>query len=138
MNRGTNRGLTGPSLLFGLAAVWVLSLMSLLSGFTAWMGLKVGGFMTNLGFEWSREWDERSPGNLAALLVSSVLVIIALREVGCWGRRSLFLLGSLVVLFSAIPVLALWDIFWNPSLVFCGILFAWSLIALWIRPVSKS
>lgn len=138
MSHSAKKEFSGASLLFGLSAVWVLSLVALLSGFTSWMGMKMKSWLESSGFQWSQEWSERSPFNLAILLLSSALMIISLREVSCWSRRILFLLGALAVSLAALPVFALWDIFWNPSLVLCGIFAAWTLISLWIRPVTNS
>lgn len=138
MMQSQKRSAGGVSLLLGASAVWVLSLLALVIGFTDWIGGSCKVVLTKWGLEWSQEWSERSPINLAVLVVASGLVIIALREVSCWSRRTLFLIGALVVLFCAVPVFALWGVFWNPGLIFCGILGAWGLISLWVRPASES
>ncbi len=134
MSIRSNEGLLWPQLLLGLCTVWVISLIVLLSGLT----IPVGNWLRELfqawGFSWSQEWTDRSPASLAVLLFSSGLIVFALKNVGCWGRRVLFLFGLLLILSAAVPILALWGIFWNASSSLLGVCLSWVLVAILLQP----
>ena len=115
----------------GLVVGLVLLLLEAGVGFGEWL---LNGYLSQ-GFPEMEILGAASPASLAALVICTFGMVLALEGTPGTGRRIMLLASGLVVLGLASPVLGLWGVFWNPFVVLVSVF--WAGVGAAVQGVSR-